>query len=127
MDSSGEAKGGSPVERVEGSIRARSVQVFDLLAHHSIRFVMPNLVGDRLSHFFQGEIAQSEFMIYGSTSVSRFVRVNGVVAEECAHGLPFPFSDQCLESLGIDANGGPVKERTSAVQVPIHYPVIHGG
>jgi hypothetical protein len=66
-------------------------------------------------------------MIYGSTSISRFVWVDGIVAEECAYSLPFPFPDQCLESLSIDTNGGLVKERTGAVQMPIHYPVIHGG
>jgi hypothetical protein len=97
-----------------------------LLADDGVRLIVPQLLGNRLSDFLEGEILESESVLQRLASIRGLVRVNGVVAEERANSFSFPFPNQSLEAFGVDPNGNPVDEGTRPIQVPVHHSVLHG-
>jgi hypothetical protein len=115
----------STVERIEGSILPWGVQILNLLAYHGVRLVVSGLLRNRLPDFLEGEIFESESVSQRLASVRGFIWVNGIVAEERANGLSFPFPDQRLETFGVDSDGNPVDKGTRPVQVPVHHSVLH--
>jgi hypothetical protein len=64
-------------------------------------------------------------MLQWRAAISRLVSVDGVVPEESADRLSFPFPNQGFETLGVHADGAPVGQGPGAVKVTIHDSILH--